>query len=254
MSSLFVGVVAHKEFPMEQIPGYVPVFVGKKSDVLKKNFAGDLSYSDNEGENISFKNPFYSELTAQYWIYKNIKWPDFKGLVHYRRFFAGKNHNLITENEIKDILGQYDLILPTKVFSRRSIYETYKIQHNSNDLDSVREVISNKYPDYLPYFDRIMKRHGYHSLNMLITKNELFDKYSEWLFDVLFSVESVIEVPDDDYQRRVYGFLSERLLDVWVEANHFSTCELNIIYTDQSLMNKYYERMKKKVYQLLFKQ
>lgn len=254
MALLFVGVVAHKNFYMTQTDGYFPIFVGKNSENLKKSYIGNLSYTDDGGENISYKNPFYSELTAQYWIYKNIKNVDFKGLVHYRRFFSGKGQNLITKKEISEILSFNDVILPNKVFSKYNVYNTYKLHHNIKDLDGIRKVLNDKYPEYLPNFDKVMKRHGYHSLNMLIAKKDVFDKYSGWLFDVLFASESIIKSADDSYQQRVYGFLSERLLDVWVETNNLSVYELDVTNTEQSLTSKYYELSKRNVYQLLFKQ
>ena len=51
-----------------------------------------LSMRDDTGENISKKNPFYCELTVQYWAWKNLKC-DVCGIFHQRRFldFSMKN-------------------------------------------------------------------------------------------------------------------------------------------------------------------
>ena len=55
---------------------------------------------------------------------------------------------------------------------------------------------------------------------MLIAKKEIFDEYAAWLFDVLFEVEKRIHndvLTRDVYQQRVYGFLSERMMRIFVE-------------------------------------
>lgn len=49
----------------------------------------DLSvdYRDDAGAQISEKNPFYCELTAQYWAWKNLD-ADYYGFFHYRRYLS----------------------------------------------------------------------------------------------------------------------------------------------------------------------
>ena len=75
-------IALHKQYEVPNSDIYLPVQVGVEG---KEKI---LDYQpDNEGENISSKNPYYCELTALYWAWKNLK-ADYIGLTHYRRHFA----------------------------------------------------------------------------------------------------------------------------------------------------------------------
>lgn len=74
-------VATHKKYWMLQDSVYLPVQLGS---AINKT----LGYQrDDEGENISAKQPYYAELTAMYWAWKNLK-ADYIGINHYRRYFS----------------------------------------------------------------------------------------------------------------------------------------------------------------------
>jgi hypothetical protein len=62
--------------------------------------------------------------------------------------------------------------------------------------------------------DHSNKSVGY---NMFITHWKHFNAYSEWLFDILFEVEQRVPPIDDPIQSRIYGYMSERLINVFCE-------------------------------------
>jgi hypothetical protein len=68
----------------------------------------------------------------------------------------------------------------------------------------------------MPAFEKTMdhsnKSVGY---NMFITHWKHFNAYSEWLFDILFEVERRVPPIDDPIQSRIYGYMSERLINVF---------------------------------------
>ena len=72
----------------------------------------------------------------------------------------------------------------------------------------------------------------------MICNKKILDAYSEWLFPILFNLEGKIDVNKytDAYQRRVYGFLSERLLQVWVNHNHLKVSEFPVFNTESRRM------------------
>ena len=79
-----IYIAAHKKFNVPQLDNYAVLQVGAQG---KEN----LGYlQDNTGDNISYKNPNFCELTGLYWIWKNCD-DEYKGLVHYRRYFGKSN-------------------------------------------------------------------------------------------------------------------------------------------------------------------
>lgn len=104
---------------------------------------------------------------------------------------------------------------------RKSIKENYAEKHHIEDLMKCREIIAQKYPQYLKEFDEVLDEHSYYAFNMFISSNQLFQKYAEWLFDILFEVEKETDISSyDAYNKRIYGFLSERLFNVWIKHHN----------------------------------
>lgn len=63
-----IFIACHKPTYVPENPLLYPVQVG--SALAKSHFEG--MQRDDEGDNISVKNPEYCELTAQYWAWKNV--------------------------------------------------------------------------------------------------------------------------------------------------------------------------------------
>ena len=217
-------IATHKKYQMPSDPMYLPVHVGAEG---KKDSDGkelDLGYiKDNTGDNISYLNPYFCELTGLYWAWKNIK-ADYLGLVHYRRHFGnGKKGNLwkniLRYEDIKPYLGKIRVFVPRKRnYYIETLYSHYKNTHYSNQLEVTRQVISEKYPEYLYSYDRVI-RHTYgYMFNMMIMEKDLMDQYCSWLFDILFEVGKRIDTSGlSAFQRRYYGRISEIIFNVWID-------------------------------------
>lgn len=188
-------------------------------------------YDDTGDKNISEKNGSFCELTGMYWIRHNSK-DDIKGLVHYRRFFT-KNiwsedtRHYLSEKDVRKILTKYDCIVSDrKYFSKKNIAENYRCLHHGKDLDMLEEIIRSAAPEYMDAFHTAMSKTYLFPYNMLIAKAEVFDAYADWLLDILMKLEAVENLDGyDAYQSRIYGFLSERLLNVWLIKNKVSYTE-----------------------------
>lgn len=68
---------------------------------------------------------------------------------------------------------------------------------------------------------------------MFVAKKEIFDEYCKWLFDILFEVERRTDISDYSVQEaRIFGYISERLLTVWIWYNNYNYVEKHTINTD----------------------
>ena len=135
-------VAAHKQCEMPKDDVYLPIQVGK---ALHPDL--DLGYQpDNEGENISTKNPYYSELTAIYWAWKNLK-ADYVGLAHYRRHFCLKRkkndwNSILTTDEAEQLCREHDLVLPKmRKLYIESVYSHYDHTFDGGQFDNARKII-----------------------------------------------------------------------------------------------------------------
>ena len=243
MSNIKVFICAHKEVPLPQHTYFLPIQAGA---ALRDHIDG--YQPDDEGDNISIKNPHFCELTCHYWAWKNLKNVDIVGLNHYRRYFdftrkwpqfSADKHFIATEDFLKQdykfsdlekLLQKYDIILPVARHWRVSNTQQYGEYHIAKDWEMLRQIIKERSPQYIPAFEKTMDHSnisvGY---NMFITHWEHFNDYSEWLFDILFEVERRVPPIDDPIQSRIYGYMSERLINVFCDHHHLRIKHIPLI-------------------------
>lgn len=228
-------VATHKPYWMPDDPLYLPMQVGAEG----KESLGFTP--DNTGDNISSKNPNYCELTGLYWAWKNLNL-SYLGLAHYRRHFTitgGTNdrRDVLDIDQARQLLGteNVDVILPEqRNYWIETNYQQYVHAHHAEDLDTTRAIIKERYPDYLESFDAVMKKTNGHRFNMFIMKKELADAYCDWLFDILFELEKRLDISSySDNDKRVFGFVSERLLDVWIRTNDIKYKDIPYIFLEK---------------------
>ena len=222
--NLRIYTLTHKKFDVPSDSLYQPLHVGRA-------VAEDLGYpGDDTGENISAKNCYYSELTGLYWIWKNCRDVDYVGTCHYRRFLINEQEQVLTQTEYEVLLKKYDLITTKRVQLNNSYYDGFCANHNKVALDVTGEVITELYPEYAESFYRLVNSNETYFGNMLVTSKVHFDSYAGWLFSIFFEVEKRIELEtgEDAYHKRVFGFISEFLLLVWIAVQGLSVCECKV--------------------------
>ena len=224
----------HKATPVLSTYPFVPIQGGRAVAKNKLDMIGD-----DTGDHISGKNPNYCELTVQYWIWKNVK-ADYVGLAHYRRIPAFRNCRTKkffdfseetcrkfgwTKDRIEELCRQYDVIMPPNwtIFppgepgNVMTPYEFHRSEHIESDLQTTMQVIDELYPEFHDLTEQVLMKETKACFgNICLMKKDLFDAYSDWLFRILFEVEKRIPISPDPEQARVFGFLSERLINVYL--------------------------------------
>ena len=226
-----IFVASHKPYWICPDPIYTPILVG----AAERDSFEDEWARDDVAENISQKNPTYCELTALYWAWKNSK-ADYVGLCHYRRYFAAVMHGekqlrILGQEHAERLVEKVPIVLPKKRnYVIETNYSQYAHAHHAQDLDVARDILGERWPEYLPAFDAVMRRTSGHRFNMMIMRRDVLDRYCTWLFDVLFELERRLDITGySANDQRVFGFVAERLLDVWIETEQIGYQELPVV-------------------------
>lgn len=210
---------------------------------------------DNTGDNISYLNQYYVENTGIYWIWKNVKDAKYKGQTQYRRRFAEIDEN----TDFDKIFSEYDIICckpynfpenAKKFIPAKTIEAGYGYSHCIDDLRTMERIVKEVHPDYAEDWDKYIKQgeNLYYS-NGFILPAEEYDKYCEFLFDLLERFMHRIGVKEyedlilhigrnlgagryiryDDpfklswrevkWQAEICGFMSERILTLYIQHN-----------------------------------
>ena len=203
-------------------------------------------FHDDEGENISAKNPMYCELTTQYWAWKNID-AEYYGFCHYRRYFdfsdtehaenpygeimddyidadAIREYGFDDETIVRAVQG-YDVIT-TRYGNLAKIIDAHgtpkKVweaapQLLDEDLHRMYDILCAMHPEYRQ--DAIIFLNGNRSCfcNMFIMRKEIFRDYCAWLFPMLEVFERNTDMSRYSKEAlRTPGHLAERLLNIYL--------------------------------------
>lgn len=233
--NLGIFILMHKKANVFKRSNYYKLHLGA---INGRKFNAD--YYDDDGYNISDKNQNYCELTGIYNIWKNhLNDFDIFGFVHYRRYFVRYpklkfKFNCLNSKYIMNKLNDYDIILPRKIYFEKSAYKSYfeDGEGYEKDLINLKKVIEKIYPEYISTYDEVMNFNANSYCNMFITTRENFDKYCKWLFDILFELEKITDLTGYTGNKlRIYGYLSEILINVWVKYNKLKVSYSRVLFT-----------------------
>ncbi|ADF62889.1 conserved hypothetical protein [Enterobacter cloacae subsp. cloacae ATCC 13047] len=140
-----------------------------------------------------------------------------------------KGKRIASPEEMMNLLENADiLVAKPRNYYITSIKSHYIHAHHESDYTQLRDEIARQQPDYLSDFDDVMGGTKISLYNMFVCKKALIDEYFAWLFPLLFALEQKIAYQNyDAYQKRVFGFMAERLFNVWL---HHQRNRLRIKY------------------------
>ncbi|MBP3848056.1 DUF4422 domain-containing protein [bacterium] len=228
-----------------------PIQVGRAiADKVFKEMIGD-----DTGDNISEKNLKYSELTAQYWVWKNyekIGNPEYIGFMHYRRHFVFNENFDVASNPswhpempvyfvdlnddcIENLKDEY--ILKTlednadcyaiKPYNIQCILENdmYMKEHYLMTIpgakrlfwDAFYNAVLKLYPEYKNILDNFTYGRYLNVCNMFIMKKDIFFRYNEFCFNILQETEDNINLEAYNLTNaRIMGYLGEYMLTLFI--------------------------------------
>lgn len=206
-----------------------PIQTGRKiSDEIFEGMIGD-----DTGDNISNENDKYSELSAQYWIWKNydkIGNPDYIGHMQYRRHFIFNenakfsietpksqlngfsvkfiekleenyiNNIGLDENTIKNTCIDTDIIVVKKSNMNALNCKNAKEDFLNNvpgaretDYNNLIHILLEKHPEYKAIVRQFEDEPYRHFYHMFIMKKDIFFEYNNFIFPILKEIDTKID-------------------------------------------------------------
>ena len=117
-------------------------------------------------------------------------------------------------------LSEEVVYLPPKtILPNLSVRDQYIYYHISEDWIIMESVLKEMYPEYMVSYDKIVHHNTLYPYNIFIMGKQTFNDYCSWVFSILFEVEKRIFLSSYSLQKRVFGFMAERLFNVYIEYN-----------------------------------
>jgi hypothetical protein len=191
------------------------------------------SVCDNTGINISCKNANYCELTALYWLWKNVLVNtdsniEYTGLYQYRRILD------ISEDDMKRIMvNDVDAVLPFPMLHEPDIREHHTRYVSESDWNAMIQALEELQPEYVKAFEEVFRQPYFYNYNIIIARNTVLLKYCEWLFPILERVEELSTPKGNERADRYIGYLGENLMTLYFMYNRDG---LNIFHTGSLML------------------
>lgn len=237
-------VATHKPDKVYRDDVYTPIHVGRAISIYKTEMSHMLG--DDTGDNISYKNKEYCELTAIYWAWKNITDVDYVGLMHYRRYFETK----YSFEDIKILMSEYDVILPKPYLHDRCLEFKLARELCMEDEAIFLSVFKRLFPDYEKDALKYLYDYKDYPFNMFIMGTDMFHDYCNFLFSILFECEKLMKQLPYTCSSRRMGYIAEFLLPIFCLHNKLRIKEepvVSMVGNKTVKSNDFLQRIKIKI-------
>lgn len=169
--------------------------------------------SDDTGDNISGKNGNYCELTALYWMWKNVLGEEgaagqYYGLYQYRRGLD------ITQEDLGR-LAEADVVLQYPTLHEPDMGEHHARYIAESDWQAMLCALRELHPEYAEAFGRILGQPYFYNYNLIVAKREILADYCAWLFPVLARAEELSVPQGTQRSDRYIGYIGESLMTLY---------------------------------------
>ena len=263
---LTIFSVFHKDYPQPNCDFIKPIQVGKALNPYDLGFLKDDAGDNISVKNPIFCE---LTALYWIWKNTDQIESEFVGLSHYRRYFCqpqsikkkkllitiykddkrGVYPKSLTDEELdniaseqlkNDFLSHFNdkkLIIarPSAMGSAKlydfNIKDSYIYNHIREDWFLLEDAIEKIHPAYADfsktYFETAKEMHCF---NMFVGSKNFLNDYCEWLFPILTELENTVKLSEYPYQRRLFGFMAERLFNLYIKRNNLATVTYPIVF------------------------
>ena len=220
MEKIKILVAQHKESEVFHNEVYIPIHVGK---ALSKTELGILC--DDTGDNISHLNPYFCELTAQYWAWKNMHDVEYIGLCHYRRYFQTE----FTMENVEQLMDGADIVLAKSIFFSENLYSNLSRDLVPEDILAFFLYMKGRFQNDQDVINFLINCNHFNPCNMFVCKKSLFDEFCQWQFSILFDLFEILPKSPYVREQRLMGYLAELLLPMYCITKGLKVKEIPVV-------------------------
>lgn len=182
-------------------------------------------------------NQYWSEFALMKEIWEKGKTTDYIGFDQYHKKFSA--NSIMNNPEYIRFRHQSNFVV--------SVYQQFCYHHFQKDMENVLDILKTKYGENNKYVDYILHCPYMLDQSCFIMKYEIFDKTCEFIFDILDKLDKLHDLNYDknnykeyirsilpnlprtnfnqmnrnfDGQKRLFGFIAERLLSAYLYINY----------------------------------